>query len=252
MKLARATGVLSSISGIPDEDLSSLAPKLRVLSLEDQSLAEIPLLALSLPSLTRAALAGNTLSTLPCPLSLPRVEKLDFARNQLGELPGGSFWAEMKHLRELRVSRNRLTSLPAGISRAPSLRLLDISGNLITSLDSVIGHTDSAFEELVDMDASDNRLEELPPGMGILRNLKRLNVGKNQLKSLPESLLEGTRVERIVAAGNPLTMKQQKGFDAYLERVRRRVVEDGTVYEFSHKDLAHERERARRVAAGEI
>jgi len=55
------------------------------------------------------------------------------------------------------------------------LRLLDISGNLITSLDSVIGHTDSAFEELVDMDASDNRLEELPPGMGILRNLKRLN-----------------------------------------------------------------------------
>lgn len=32
-------------------------------------------------------------------------------------------------------------------------------------------------------------------------------VGKNQLKSLPESLLEGTRVERIVAAGNPLTMK---------------------------------------------
>ena len=34
LKLARATGVLSSISGIPDEDLSSLAPKLRVLSLE--------------------------------------------------------------------------------------------------------------------------------------------------------------------------------------------------------------------------
>lgn len=47
-------------------------------------------------------------------------------------------------------------------------------------------------------------------------------------------------------------LQQQKGFDAYLERVRRRVVEDGRVYEFSHKDLAHERERARRVAAGEI
>ena len=73
-------------------------------------------------------------------------------------------------------------------------------------------------------------------------------VERNLLEALPQGLLEGTRVERIQAGGNPLTLKEQKGFDVYLERKRRRVVEDGKVYEFSHAEVAHQKEKERRHA----
>lgn len=153
--------------------VSSLAPTLRVLSLEDQSLPLIPLLALPLPSLTRAALAGNLLPSLPS-LHLPRVEKLDVSHNCLSSLPDGC-WDAMRHLKELRLTHNRLAALPPSLSRAPALRALYASHNLLTSLGPDIAPGD--FGELTDLDVSINSLEVLPGGMECMRSLKRLNGG---------------------------------------------------------------------------
>ena len=93
------------------------------------SLAALPEEALaSLLNLTHVTLQGNSLAQLPeCLGELPLLEDLNVADNMLLSLPASL--ARAPRLRRLTAYGNRLASLPPLLARAPALRALWLEGN---------------------------------------------------------------------------------------------------------------------------
>ena len=141
----------------------------------------------------------------------------------LRDLPGASVSA-LRRLRTLRVSRNRLVSLPSSIASLESLEGLFVDGNALAGLPDEVGRLGA----LRTLEAHDNSLAALPPGLcdatalcrltlrnnllaalpgalGRLRRLSLLDVENNRLASLPESLAEIPALRELRLAGNRVT-----------------------------------------------
>ncbi|MEY4744997.1 MAG: hypothetical protein RL272_942 [Candidatus Parcubacteria bacterium] len=99
---------------------------------------------------------------------------------------------------ELDLSDNSLKdSLPSQLGQLTGLRVLDISGNVMTGLPAEVGR----LSKLEVLDVSNNRLTGLPLEIGNLRNLKVLDVSGNQysaqdLDSIVSGLPATTEVRR--------------------------------------------------------
>ncbi|KAG0164903.1 hypothetical protein DFQ28_003535 [Apophysomyces sp. BC1034] len=102
-----------------------------------------------------SAYGGNALTELPAEIAdMQRLEDLDVSHNQLVCLP-----AELPPaLMFLRVSDNRIESLPQTILNCTRLRTIDISKNRIQTLSASLAQ----LPELELLDASDNLLERIP------------------------------------------------------------------------------------------
>ncbi len=124
---------------------------------------------------------------------------LDFHDLKLGTLPPELF--ELKKLRSLALSLNRLTSLPPEIGRLRALRELYLDRNQLTTLPSEIGQL-TALTWLV---LCSNRFTTLPPEIGQLTALKTLYLSYNQLTTLPPELGQLTALARLYLSGNQLT-----------------------------------------------
>ncbi|XP_051235925.1 leucine-rich repeat serine/threonine-protein kinase 1 isoform X2 [Dicentrarchus labrax] len=84
---------------------------------------------------------------------------------------------------------------------------LDLSSNSLAALPSVVPW---GLIHLHTLDLSDNLLEELPAAPNsqevICSRLRQVNLSQNQLTSLPSGLLHLTRIQRLSAAKNQLTV----------------------------------------------
>ena len=82
----------------------------------------------------------------------------------------------LPQLEVLRVSKNRIKSLPEGLSSS-SLRLLDLTGNLLTRLPDDLGQ----LPKLVELLVGSNDLLTLPSSLARLTALRRLHLNSNNL-----------------------------------------------------------------------
>ncbi|XP_076753627.1 leucine-rich repeat 47 [Xylocopa sonorina] len=120
-------------------------------------------------------------------LKLQSLRILNLSNNQISSLP--KELGTLHHLQELILSENRLHKtlkwvwLDQAAIRS-SLKLLDISNNLLKKLPEQVGKLNG----LVNLKANQNMLLYLPQSIGKLPNLKYLDVSKNNLHCLPGSM----------------------------------------------------------------
>ncbi len=145
-------------------------------------------------------LADNGLSSVSDRIGrLRRLRMLDLGHNQLTCVPDAL--ADLDGLTDfLYLHDNRLTSLPASLSRMTKLRYLNVSENEFDALPECI----CAMGSLIELRATDNRLASLPDSIGQLTRLRELHLRNNQLTLLPESMATLTELRQIDVRGNPL------------------------------------------------
>ncbi|MFA5945379.1 MAG: leucine-rich repeat domain-containing protein [Patescibacteria group bacterium] len=111
--------------------------------------------------------------------------KMDLSGSGLDKVPSNIF--DRTDLTELNLSRNNLTgALPSQIGQLKNLRILNASGNKMTGVPSEIGQ----LSKLEELDFSNNQLTGLPNELGNLANLRRLDLRGNAI-SKPD--LDGIR-----------------------------------------------------------
>ncbi|XP_061560358.1 leucine-rich repeat serine/threonine-protein kinase 1 isoform X2 [Phycodurus eques] len=186
---------------------------LETLDLSHNRLGQLPPAAASqeviCTRLCEVNVRGNQLSALPAGLlHLRDLKKLCASKNRLTtlfDMPPPSAWAGLRKLEDLDVSDNRLSALPADVTRAlKSLRRLDVSRNRLggfpdcwacplnrcrASCNKMRDLPDniSVFwkNHLHDVDFSDNLLEHLPPSLFRLEALLSLKLCGNVIRTLP-------------------------------------------------------------------
>lgn len=104
------------------------------LDISSNSLTDIPIVVLQLPSLRHLNLSQNKLERLPtdAPYNLPVLEELSLQNNRLESLPDALF--SLAALSIMDVSNNKLISLPANLWTGPALKELNVAFNLLKDL----------------------------------------------------------------------------------------------------------------------
>jgi Leucine-rich repeat (LRR) protein len=88
-------------------------------------------------------------------------------------------------LKDLRLNRNRLTSVPAELGMLTSLEDFRLNRNQLTSVPAALG----GLTALEDLRLNRNRLTSVPKQLGNLTALTSLNLGNNpDLAPLPEEV----------------------------------------------------------------
>jgi Leucine-rich repeat (LRR) protein len=142
-------------------------------------------------------------------------------------------------LKQLKLDRNYLTSVPTPIVQLVKLEKLDLSNNELAALPEEICLLQVLNELLLD----NNLIVGLPESMGLLKQLKTLSLKYNQIsvtlvafsetnpQPIPKSLLADTPLIILNLHGNPLTNSQLnefEGFPAFLER--RKAIKSKDLY----------------------
>ncbi|XP_045530055.1 lutropin-choriogonadotropic hormone receptor isoform X1 [Pieris brassicae] len=213
----------NNISVLPSDALL-LATGLRDLNLSANRLERVAEGALNSPSLARLWLDRCLLVELPT-ARLPRLHYLSAEDNLISEIKADVF-SEIRFLRVLRLSRNRLTSVPDALTYTTRLQALNLAGNLITelaesSLPSLpVLHTlilkrnrishigPNSFVQtpaLRVLRLEDNLLTELPPAIYLLPMLEDLSLANNRIEQVAVGLQTCARLTRLELRGNPLS-----------------------------------------------
>lgn len=128
---------------------------------------------------------------------LAGITRLDLSAD-LTEFPEEIF-ALADSLEVLNLSGNRLSQLPADLSRLRKLRILFCSDNPFTELPEVLG--DCPQLEMVGFKA--NQIRHVPAA-ALPAQLRWLILTDNQLESLPAELGKCSRLQKLMLAGNRL------------------------------------------------
>ncbi len=132
------------------------------------------------------------------PISLDATS-LDLSRRKLTSVPAEV--TRLTNLTSLDLSRNYLTSVPTEISRLTNLTILYLSGNKLTSLPGEI----SRLTNLTVLNLSGNYLTSLPAEISRLTNLTYLALSFNQLTNLPAEISQLTNLTYLALSFNQLT-----------------------------------------------
>jgi Leucine-rich repeat (LRR) protein len=95
---------------------------------------------ITLPSLSTLDLHGNSLTSLPSSLCLPSLTQFNAIQNAI--VSTATFFTTTPRLVHLSISQNQLSALPDGIVNLAHLRTLDISNNIIETIDPRLGLLD--------------------------------------------------------------------------------------------------------------
>lgn len=125
------------------------------------------------------------------------LEILDLSHNHLTSLPDD--FGRLRRLRIAFFSNNNFESIPAVLSRCPSLAMVGFKSNWITEI------AENALPPYIRwLILTDNRLEELPATFGGLSRLQKLMLAGNQLRSLPDSMAACQNLELVRLSANQL------------------------------------------------
>ncbi|KAF9410589.1 hypothetical protein BGZ94_001596, partial [Podila epigama] len=173
--------------------------KLKILTMESNSLATLPETMGKLGNLCELRLSDNNLRALPDSIgSIRTLQVLALRSNLLEKLPES--WKDMENLTTLDLSCNRLTYLPPDLARLPKLTHLDLHDNQIQALPEKM----SQLSSLVVLHVGNNHLRELPRDIGRLRDLQDLVLSFNFIQSLPDEIGKLNKLQELKFDNNPL------------------------------------------------
>lgn len=107
---------------------------------------------------------------------------------------------ELKFLKRLNISRNKLTNLPESIGNLCQLEKLNLNNNQLKTLPDSFTN----LKNLKKLDLSNNRLSTLPEEFRKLRRLSELNLGYNHIEHLPQGFWNLRNLERLRLNNNCL------------------------------------------------
>jgi adenylate cyclase len=104
-----------------------------------------------------------------------KLTTLDISNNRLEQLNHAELW-KLKGILSLKLSNNKLTSIPPYFGQFHALRSLNLSSNSLTEFPDALRN----LQTLVDLDVSFNQIAKIE-NIGALANLERLWVTNNRL-----------------------------------------------------------------------
>ncbi|CDQ90886.1 unnamed protein product [Oncorhynchus mykiss] len=189
-----------------DEFPIHLPPSLRELHLQDNNIRTLPRTVLArLPLLERLHLDDNSISTVSIQerafSGTRRLRLLFLSRNHLSSIPAGL----PASLEELRLDDNRINTIPTHAFRGlASLRRLVLDGNLLANT-RIADDTFSRLANLTELSLVRNALQAPPINLPST-HLMRLHLQDNGLIHVPRGTLDGMRrLQRLDLSGNNLT-----------------------------------------------
>ena len=197
--------------GAVDESVAT-AGMLKRLDLSGRSLEALPESIGLLEGLVVLNLAGNRLTELPDSIAaMTMLNNLDIRRNRFEVLP--PVLAALP-LRSLNAAGNNISDI-AVLRECPSLRVLDLSGNNLTSVGGML----SEVNKLRTVNLSGNYIKEMGTVFPLLSRVERLNLSENLLGELPESVAALHGIVELNLSDNRLSTVDEAFFYLGLEEV---------------------------------
>ena len=215
---------IESNNGLLDSHLFKLK-HLNFLEIAKTSLKQVPVEIGLMENLAQFICHSNELDFVP-EGSLSRclnLKNLDLSNNKLTKLPADL--QELKELTTINLSGNQLTGL-FPMTNLGKLAVLDISSNHFEKLPEDI--CSESLENLAQINASLNKLIELPNELNNLPALKLLNVENNQISVVPATLSQCIKLKDLLLKENKLKdnrlkklvdQNKAKAIVEYLERI---------------------------------
>ncbi|CAI6334603.1 unnamed protein product [Periconia digitata] len=162
-------------------------------------------------------LAGRNLITIPIALYQKATEiiSLNLSRNLSLTVPR-DFIQACTNLREIKYTSNEARKIPASISLASRLTMLDISNNRIKDLEEAQLYKLASLQGLR---LSNNRLTRLPAYFGHYRALRSLNLSSNSLSEFPDFLCDVNTLVDLDISFNSVASLPKIGQLTCLERL---------------------------------
>jgi Leucine-rich repeat (LRR) protein len=113
-----------------------------------------------------------------------KVYKLRLTHQKLDSIPAAIF--QFKNLQELDLSKNRIKEVPEKLGELQYLQQLNLSRNKITLLPASIGN----LVNLKKLIANQNEIIAIPVQIGKLTKLEMLDLWSNELSFFPDQLAE--------------------------------------------------------------
>ncbi|KAL5430906.1 hypothetical protein PMIN07_008047 [Paraphaeosphaeria minitans] len=162
-------------------------------------------------------LQGRNLITIPIALYQKATEiiSLNLSRNLSLAVPK-DFIQACTNLREIKYTSNEARRLPASLSLASRLTMLDISNNRLKDLEDVQLYR---LQSLQGLRLSNNRLTRLPAYFGQYRALRSLNLSSNSLHEFPDFLCDVRTLVDLDISFNSISSLPKIGQLTCLERL---------------------------------
>lgn len=220
----------NAITTIPQEVYQNLG-RLQTLMLSENQIEVIPEdMPQYLPLLVTLSLDSNQIKTLPDSIGY----WVNMRELRLGSEFGGNLITEVPHtisdmvsLVDLDVSFNMITTLnPDTFLDLPDLRSINLSHNAITDLPHSLLF--GSCRKLTTIDLSDNQIKMIPQMIATdimrLPSLELLNLSDNHICIIPSELLDRPTLQTVIK-GNPVTHfsfhhQEQESNSAYNQVVR--------------------------------
>ncbi|GAM25896.1 hypothetical protein SAMD00019534_090710 [Acytostelium subglobosum LB1] len=151
----------------------------------------------SLAHLTHLDLSNNLLTNVPNNMS--HLTYLNISINSIQSFPNA---LSLPMLQELLYAHNKVSIFPTPILELRHLRTLDLSGNRLNYLPDEISHLSATLHTL---DLSENNFTSFPPPISTLSNLRTLRIGSNNMGTLTPVFTTLTHLETLDFSGCSLT-----------------------------------------------
>ncbi|MCK6261767.1 leucine-rich repeat-containing serine/threonine-protein kinase [Vibrio sp. ZSDE26] len=126
------------------------------------------------------------------------LEILDLSNNQLSDFP--SEISQLINLKILFASQNKFTHIPEVLGTCPKLEMIGFKDNQISDISDA-----SLPAQLRWLILTDNEIETLPNSLGERPRLQKLALAGNKITHLPESVSQLSNLELIRLSANQLT-----------------------------------------------